>query len=432
MENQTGLLLVDKDPASLDFLTTCLENINLTLTVDSSYQRVPILEHLHEEEFECVIINMDSPQEETLSLLKEIKTTCQNRQVPLLLVGTEIPLEKKLQYLNYADDLFVLPIEPAELALRVQKHMDRRRKILNQTLVDQLTGAYNNQFLLLEIELQLNDLKRSHEPFTMVYMVIDELYELTKPHQFALRDMVIKGFAEFIQRNIRPLDVLCRYSNDEFILILPKTYKDDAMKLMNRLIRSFSQLRFQTLEGEMQTTFSCRVLEFSEALHTPERCLSMMPFPLDKRVHGNAFVEDGAEELPPAHRKLLIAIIDDDRLIREMLTDQLADLGDETLEIEIRSYPNGEEFFEDTWHRQNQRFLLIVDRVMPKMDGLEILQKIRTEYDRKRYTCLMLTSKDSEADIAFAIQKGANDYVVKPFGLKELRARIRRLIRGSR
>lgn len=431
MENQTGLLLVDKDPASRDFLMKSLENKNLTIHTDSSYQVIPILRQLNEPDVECVLIHIDPSIEKSLSLIKEIRATCESRQLPLLVIGTNIPFESKLQYLNDANDVIVLPMEPAELALRIHKHIENRRRIISQTLVDSLTGAHNEKFLLLEAQRQLNDLKRSHEPFTMVYMVVDELQEITQPDQFVLRDLVIKGFADFIQRNIRPMDVLCRLKNEEFILILPKTFKDDALKLMNRLVDKFSQLHFQTLEGELQATFSCRVVEFSEALHSADQCLTMMPFSTRKRPV-KSLVVDAAEELPQTHQKLLIAIIDDDRLIREMLRDQLADVGDEMLEIEIRSYPNGEEFFEDPWHRQNQRFLLIVDRVMPKMDGLEILQKIRSEYDRKRYICLMLTSKDSEADIALAIQKGANDYVVKPFGLRELRARIRRLIRGTR
>ena len=79
----------------------------------------------------------------------------------------------------------------------------------------------------------------------------------------------------------------------------------------------------------------------------------------------------------------------------------------------------------------SERFLLIIDRIMPKMDGLEILQRIRTQYDRRRYICMILTSRDSEEEISLAIQRGADDYMIKPFSIKELRARISRLIRGA-
>ncbi|MGG1663360.1 response regulator [Brevibacillus sp. NRS-1366] len=430
MGNQTRLLLVGEDSFSLKFLATCLEKSYITVKRDSSSQSVDILEQLRDADIECVMILVGSSVKDALTLVREIKTSCENKYVPLLIAGTTISLETKLELLKHADEWIELPIEPAELMLRVQKHLDTRRKVLRHILVDPLTGAYNERFLLHEIERQLNDVKRSLEPFTMVHIKIDELHEITKPNQFTARDAVIKGLIDHIQRSVRPMDVLCRYKDEECILILPKTYREDAIKLMNRLIDRFSQIQFQIPDGEVQATFSCVVLEFSDAIHSPDTCLSMMQFPEGEQ--GEKRVIDRTEELSQAHQKLLIAVIDDDRFIREMLKDQLEDIGDEMMDIEIRAYSNGEEFFEDPWHRQNQRYLLIIDRIMPKMDGLELLQKIRTEYDRKRYICLMLTSKDSISDIAFAIQKGANDYVVKPFGLKELRARIRRLIRGSR
>ena len=59
-------------------------------------------------------------------------------------------------------------------------------------------------------------------------------------------------------------------------------------------------------------------------------------------------------------RKLKIGIIDDDRLIRELLKSQLQDIEDLDYEVEIRAFPDGEEFFNDPWHRQNERFVLII------------------------------------------------------------------------
>ncbi|WP_289136062.1 response regulator [uncultured Brevibacillus sp.] len=430
MRNQAEHLLIGEDSFSLNFLETCLGNSYKTIKIDSSSQSVTIVEQLRNADIEFVMILVGSSEKDALRLVREIKLSCEHKYVPLLLAGTTISMTTKLELLKHADEWIELPIEPAELMLRVQKHVDTRRKVLSHILVDPLTGAYNKPFLLHEIERQLNDVKRSLEPFTLVNIKIDELDGIIMPNQYTARDTVIKGLVDYIKRSVRPMDVLCRYKEDECILILPKTYREDAVKLMNRLVDGFSQIPFQIPDGEAQVTFSCVVLEFSDAIHSPETCLSMMQF--SEEEEGIKRVIDLTEEQFQAHQKLLIAVIDDDRFIREMLKDQLQDIEDEMVDIEIKAYSNGEEFFEDPWHRQNQRYLLIIDRIMPKMDGLELLQKIRTEYDRKRYICLMLTSKDSVSDIAFAIQRGANDYVVKPFGLKELRARIRRLIRGSR
>ncbi|KJR44949.1 Response regulator receiver:Transcriptional regulatory protein, C-terminal [Desulfosporosinus sp. I2] len=201
---------------------------------------------------------------------------------------------------------------------------------------------------------------------------------------------------------------------------------------MNRLIKRFAELRFQTSEGEISLTFSVKVVDFVDPSQSVQQCISLMSFPKNQATADNkAIVVDGTTDVASSTlRKLKIGIIDDDRLIRELLKNQLKDIEVPDYEVEIKAFSDGEEFFNDPWHRQNERFLLIIDRIMPKMDGLEVLEKIRTQYDRRRYLCLMLTSRDSEADITLAIQRGANDYMIKPFSMKELRARIKRLIRG--
>jgi two-component system, cell cycle response regulator len=204
------------------------------------------------------------------------------------------------------------------------------------------------------------------------------------------------------------------------------------MKLMNRLIEKFSKQSFQTPNGEISTTFSVNVIDFLNSYQSVKECLSRMPFSKNQIIADRkGIVMDGsAGDTTFRTKKLRIGIIDDDRLIRELLKKQLKDI-DSDYEVEIKAFTDGEEFFNDSWHLQNERYLLIIDRILPKMDGLEILEKLRTQYDRRRYLCLMLTSRDSEIDITLAIQRGANDYMTKPFGMNELRARIKRLIRGS-
>jgi two-component system cell cycle response regulator len=262
---------------------------------------------------------------------------------------------------------------------------------------------------------------------------VDDLPIVQETYGYATGHQMVKELGSFMQNSIRPSDSLYRYHREGFVLVLPKTVKEDAMKLMDRLIKRFAQLRFQSVDGDISVTFSARVLDFMDPLQTVQQCLMLMPFLKDLAVDRKASVMDGtADSTSITLRKLKVGIIDDDRLIREMLRHQLEDISDQDFEVEIRTFPDGEEFFNDPWHRQNERFLLIIDRIMPKMDGLEILQKIRTQYDRRRYLCMMLTSRDSEEEISMAIQRGADDYMVKPFSIKELRARIRRLIRGTR
>ena len=70
--------------------------------------------------------------------------------------------------------------------------------------------------------------------------------------------------------------------------------------------------------------------------------------------------------------------------------------------------------------------LIILDVMLPDIDGFQILQKIR---DTSNIPVLMLTAKSSEEDKVFGLRLGADDYLTKPFGINELLARVNSLIR---
>lgn len=76
--------------------------------------------------------------------------------------------------------------------------------------------------------------------------------------------------------------------------------------------------------------------------------------------------------------------------------------------------------------------LVLLDIMLPYVDGFELLANIRCRPLWKDVPVLMLTSKGSERDISRALDSGADDYLVKPFQPDELKARMRRLMRGRR
>ena len=356
----------------------------------------------------------------------ELAEYCEIRHIPMICISNGNNQEVKRTILP--EVIFTNPFDQNEFQLYLHKLIKRRHRVLDQILIDPISGANNFRFLKREVERQFNDMKRSYDPFSMVYIEMDQLTS----EDYKIKRILMKEMIDFIQRSIRSTDCLAQHALGGFVLILPKTVKEDAIKLMKRLSKKFSEMPITTPKGIKSASFSSKVLEFAETSKSSTDCLALMPFNETDQSDRMNLVLDGAFNTKEiATRRLKLAIIDDDRLIREMLKHQLSDIGGHLYEVEIKVFADGEEFFNDPWHSQNERYLLIIDRVMPKMDGLEILNRIRTNYDRRRYLCFMVSSKGSETDISVAIQRGANEYMVKPFSLKELRVRINRLIGGA-
>jgi len=377
---------------------------------------------------DCILIRTDDPETKFLmDDLARLREYCDMRYIPFVAIADS--MDTQLHTLC-VDAMVPVSIDGETLVSVIRKLVGRRMRILDQIWVDLLTGANNYRYLLRELARQLHDMKRSHETFSVVYIEVDKDGIENRKQVLA----ITKSLVDFILESIRPTDSLSHLSNEGFALILPKTVKDDAMKLAERLLTTFSGIAIETPEGKMNATFSCKVMEFVDSNQPVEEIMEMLPFSEeDGPTLRKGIVLDGTPRgSDNVVRKLKLAIIDDDRLIREMLKHQLTDIGEALYDVEIKTFADGEEFFNDPWHRQDERFLLLIDRVLPKMDGLEILHRIRTSYDRRRYLCFMVSSKGAETDITLAIQRGANDYMVKPFNLKELRARIKRLIGGLR
>ena len=80
---------------------------------------------------------------------------------------------------------------------------------------------------------------------------------------------------------------------------------------------------------------------------------------------------------------------------------------------------------------ENTYDVIVLDLMLPRMDGIEVCQKLRTE-SKKSTPVLMLTARDTLADKVNGLDAGADDYLVKPFAIQELEARVRALIRRDR
>jgi two-component system copper resistance phosphate regulon response regulator CusR len=89
---------------------------------------------------------------------------------------------------------------------------------------------------------------------------------------------------------------------------------------------------------------------------------------------------------------------------------------------------NGEEGVDSALHRQYD--LIVLDILLPKLDGREVLKKIRSM--DMQTPVIFLTAKDSEADIVHGLNLGADDYLTKPFSFSELLARIQAILRRGK
>lgn len=119
--------------------------------------------------------------------------------------------------------------------------------------------------------------------------------------------------------------------------------------------------------------------------------------------------------------KRRILVIDDTRNVQLMLEDFLSGQ-----EFEVNAASDGSEALEML--RQMQPDLILLDIMMPNMDGFQFLTHLRKQSSTP---VIMITARDKETDIVHGFELGADDYIVKPFKLRELLVRVRAVLRRA-
>lgn len=120
----------------------------------------------------------------------------------------------------------------------------------------------------------------------------------------------------------------------------------------------------------------------------------------------------------------LIYILEDDDSIRKLVNYALQSQG-----LDAEGFAAPAQFWE-AMERQAPS-LLLLDIMLPEEDGLEILHRLRSDPRTVRLPVIMLTAKGAEYDRVEGLDAGADDYVTKPFGMMELLARVRALLRRT-
>src|SRR5690349_9902010 len=116
-----------------------------------------------------------------------------------------------------------------------------------------------------------------------------------------------------------------------------------------------------------------------------------------------------------------ILLVDDEESLQKLLTFPLARDG-----FRVVPAHDGEEALDR--FAQERVDLVVLDVMLPKLDGLEVCRRLRAT---SSVPILMLTARDDELDKVLGLELGADDYITKPFSIREFRSRVRALLRRA-
>ena len=286
---------------------------------------------------------------------------------------------------------------------------------------DVLTGIYNRRFFEEEI-------KKMEDEAGIAVIDLDDFKLHNDTYGHSAGDAALITTANIIKKYIRKTDILIRYGGDEFLLILPSIKKhifEDKLKLIREKIHDAVVPNYEKMqlsvsiggaifrEGNMEDA----VASADRQMYIAKNYKNMVVTEWDE--NGKKKEENSASE----KLKQQILIVDDSEINREILKEILKE------DYRILEAANGEECLEQLERYGTGISLVLLDIVMPEMDGFEVLAAMNQNHWIEDIPVIMISSEDSDSYIRRAYEMGVSDYISCPFDAKIVYQRVLNMIK---
>ena len=213
-----------------------IENLD---SIDKASVRVELAEDLKEYELlnPYLLIVEDVPNLNDVLMTTKFK-------VPVLFVGEPIN-DVTIRALTY--DYISTPINKDILVTRINslfKVKEFHDKINEVSTTDELTGLHNRKYLQERLDAEISRARRYKTPLSCLLFDIDFFKVVNDMYGYEWGDVLLKNFADKLKAMIRKEDVLTRYGDEEFIVILPNTSEDNAFLFAERFRRNIEKMEF--------------------------------------------------------------------------------------------------------------------------------------------------------------------------------------------
>ena len=143
-------------------------------------------------------------------------------------------------------------------SLIVKEELEKQR-LLEKAIRDHLTKLYNRLYLEEEMPKEIERARRYSYPVSLIMFDLDGFKEINDCYGHQMGDEVLKRFADLLRSRIRTTDIPVRYGGEEFIVVLPHTYGEEAYKVAERIREDFHRMTMEVHKNVLVLTVSAGV-----------------------------------------------------------------------------------------------------------------------------------------------------------------------------
>jgi two-component system cell cycle response regulator len=242
-EGAARVLLIDERPSSYERIQQMLRNmIDIDVVTDPHagfFQAA-------EAPYECVIISTAFAEFDPLRLCSQLRSLDRTRFLPIILVADVGEDERIIRGLELGiNDYLVRPIDQHELMARLRTQIKRKRyndhlrasvtQTIEMAVTDGLTGLHNRRYLDSHLQTLFDRAVARRRALSVMITDLDRFKSVNDTYGHDGGDDVLREFARRLRKNVRGIDLACRYGGEEFVVVMPDTDGDIAERVAERI-----------------------------------------------------------------------------------------------------------------------------------------------------------------------------------------------------
>lgn len=254
------ILVVDDRPSSYERIVKYLAVENSVSLISDPKEA---LLRAADEEFDAAVISMSLIEFDALRLCSQLKSLEKTRMLPLMVVSELEQEQKVITALDMGvNDYIRRPLDRNELLARVRTQVSRKRynvqlrdsvqQTIEMAVTDGLTGLNNRRYLDTHLAEVVTKARGRQKPVSLLMCDIDHFKKVNDTHGHDVGDEVIREFARRIKKNIRNIDLACRYGGEEFVVVMPDTDMALARVVAERIRNEVALHPFIVEDGAKQ------------------------------------------------------------------------------------------------------------------------------------------------------------------------------------
>ena len=276
------ILVIDDDPRQVERIRSQLDGEH-RLTIETDIEKG--LAALRGP-FDLVIANTASRGFDGLRLVAQSRSLESTRPLPVLAVVDPHARARMIKALELgANDILATPIDVEELAARARTQVRRKRYAdflrqkldysLEMAVTDALTGLHNRRYRAGQLQALVGRANQGGEPVALLMMDIDHFKAVNDGFGHDAGDEVLREFAVRLATKVRAVDLPCRMGGEEFVVVMPGTRLEDAVRIADRIRADMAGAPFPVMGGDahLQITISIGVAATAGREDTPDALL---------------------------------------------------------------------------------------------------------------------------------------------------------------